>query len=331
MLEPIIRVKDIAWIRLRSPDLDLQEAFLTDFGMSRSDKTDQTLYMRGSDADRHIHITEKGEPCVLGIAFHATSEEDLHRLARAADNASDVEPLDEPGGGLCVRLQDPSGMPIEVVFGVAPAEPIAVAPKILNTGTDKMARQGDLLRVDKAPSQVKRIGHAVISTPCIEQSIAWAHRHLGLIRSDDVYADDDSENLVGSFNRIDDGERYVDHHVLLYVPNQSPGLNHVAFEVQDFDDLAAGHDYMKQQDQWHHVWGIGRHTLGSQIFDYWKDPWGRLHEHWTDSDMLNRDHLYQQHPRSEGFKSQWGTSSPQEFRESSSPLHQAGIQIDGNY
>jgi hypothetical protein len=30
----------------------------------------------------------------------------------------------------------------------------------------------------------------------------------------------------------------------------------------------------------------GRHYLGSQIFDYWKDPFGAEIEHWTDGDQL---------------------------------------------
>jgi hypothetical protein len=34
------------------------------------------------------------------------------------------------------------------------------------------------------------------------------------------------------------------------------------------------------------AWGVGRHLLGSQVFDYWKDPWGFEVEHWTDGDQL---------------------------------------------
>ena len=320
MTQPIIRVKDIAWIRLQAPDLAKQEAFLVNFGLKRSASTADTLYMRGTDSDHHIHITERGEPGVCSIAFLARSLDDLHRLAEIAEGASAVESLDEPGGGHRVRLKEPGGMPIEVVFGVEELDAEQVAPKILNTGDNKHARQGDLLRVPHGPSRVKRIGHAVISTPVIEESIAWAHKHLGVVRSDDVYAEDNPEVLIGSFNRVDSGRAFVDHHALLFVPSESPGLNHVAFEVQDFDDLAAGHEYMRANHEGLHVWGVGRHTLGSQIFDYWKDPWGRLHEHWTDSDMLNEDHPYQRHPRSEGFKSQWGSPSPQEFRDACSPI-----------
>jgi len=318
--DPIIRIKDIAWIRLRSPDLDKQEAFLRDFGMTLSDRTSNALYMRGTDPDHHIHITEKGAPGVTSIAFHARTAEDLYRLSREADNCSEVEAIDEPGGGQRVRLQAPSGMGIEVVFGVETVAEEVVDPLVLNTGHNKHARNGELLRVSKAPSKVKRIGHSVISTPDIERSVLWAHKHLGIVRSDDVHAEDDPTEIVGSFNRVDDGDAYVDHHVLLFVRSQVPGLNHVAFEVQDFDDLLTGHEHLKERHDDLHVWGVGRHTLGSQIFDYWKDPWGRLHEHWTDSDMLNKDHQFQSHPRSSGFKSQWGTQSPQEFRGASSPL-----------
>jgi catechol 2,3-dioxygenase-like lactoylglutathione lyase family enzyme len=318
MLEPIIRVKDIAWIRLRSPDLDLAEQFLCDFGLLRAERTATALYMRGTDPVHHIHITEKGDPRVERIAFWARSEDDLHKLSREAEGASPVETLDEPGGGKRVQLTEHNGMGIEVVWGVASVPALPVQTNTLNFGHAKHARAGELLRVPLRPSQVKRIGHAVISTPDIEGSVAWAHRHLGIIRSDDVHVEGDPDTLLASFNRIDDGEDYVDHHVMMFGRHQTWGLNHVSFEVQDIDDLAIGHDLLEQRYPDRHVWGIGRHTLGSQIFDYWKDPWGRLHEHWTDSDVLNCNNAYRRHPRSQGLRSQWGPQAPQEFRDTAS-------------
>jgi hypothetical protein len=32
---------------------------------------------------------------------------------------------------------------------------------------------------------------------------------------------------------------------------------------------------------------VGRHIQGSQIFDYWRDPFGNKVEHWTDGDLVN--------------------------------------------
>jgi hypothetical protein len=51
---PVIKAFDLAYGRLRSPDLDKQEEFLTDFGMVRADRTKNALYMRGTDAQHHI-------------------------------------------------------------------------------------------------------------------------------------------------------------------------------------------------------------------------------------------------------------------------------------
>ena len=78
----VIKVRDIAHVRLRSPDLDAQEEFLTEFGMVRAARTDTALYMRGTDPAHHIHVTEKGEPGFVGFAYRATSEDDLKTVAK---------------------------------------------------------------------------------------------------------------------------------------------------------------------------------------------------------------------------------------------------------
>src|SRR5260221_8685406 len=81
---PIMKATDIAWGRLRSPDLDKAEAFLTEFGMVRAARTPRALYMRGTDPSHHIHVTEVGESRYVGLAFHAASAEDLDKLTPVA-------------------------------------------------------------------------------------------------------------------------------------------------------------------------------------------------------------------------------------------------------
>ena len=73
----MIKVHDIAFGRLQSPDLDQAEEFLTDIGMVRAERTNDALYMRGTDPDNYIHVTHKGDPKFVGLAFEAASEEDL--------------------------------------------------------------------------------------------------------------------------------------------------------------------------------------------------------------------------------------------------------------
>jgi catechol 2,3-dioxygenase-like lactoylglutathione lyase family enzyme len=309
---PLIKVTDMAWGRLRSPDLDLQEEFLTRFGMTRADRTPTALYMRGTDPHHHIHVTEKGDPKFVGFAYYAASEDDLKRIAQAP-GATGIETIDEPGGGKRVRLQEPNGYQIEVVHGIASVPPIPLkARQRINSGEDPLSRAGELMRLPKGPSQVKRIGHGVLNTPKIKETVAWFRDTIGFICSDDVY-EGGQDNIIGSFNRLDCGERFVDHHVFFCLRHQKTGLNHLSFEVQDIDDVAMGHGYLKQFGKYEHMWGLGRHLLGSQVYDYWADPWGRVHEHWADSDRLNVKNGSNLLPREEALQSQWGEPPPPKF------------------
>jgi catechol 2,3-dioxygenase-like lactoylglutathione lyase family enzyme len=314
----LIKVKDMAYGRLRAPDLDLMEEFLIRFGMTRAARTPTALYMRGTDPAHHIHVTEKGDPKFVGFAYYAESEDDLKRLA-TAPGASAIETLDEPGGGKRVRLTDPNGYQVEVLHGIATVEPIAPRPRQkLNSGEEPLQRAGELMRLPKGPSQVKRIGHGVLNTPKFRETVAWFRDTLGFICSDDVYAGDKS-NLIGSFNRLDRGDDYVDHHVFFCLAHEKTGLNHLSFEVQDIDDVAMGHEYLKQCGQYEHMWGLGRHLLGSQVYDYWADPWGRVHEHWADSDRLNVKNGSHLLPAEEALVSQWGEAPPEKFINHASP------------
>ena len=44
----MIKATDIAYVRFQAPDLDKMEAYLLNFGMVRSARTDTALYMRGA-------------------------------------------------------------------------------------------------------------------------------------------------------------------------------------------------------------------------------------------------------------------------------------------
>jgi catechol 2,3-dioxygenase-like lactoylglutathione lyase family enzyme len=309
----LIKVTDLAYGRLRAPDLDLAEEFLTHFGMVRAERTPDALYMRGTDSPHHLHVTEKGEPGFVGLAYYAASLDDLKRVAKAP-GASDVEPIDEPGGGKRVRLREPNGYQIEVVYGIKPLRPMAVKRQPLNMGKDSLRRAGELMRLPKGPSRVKRIGHGVLAAPDVVKTTRWFRDTLGFICSDDIYMGA-KDNIIGSFNRCDRGRTYVDHHVFFCIRNERAGLNHLSFEVQDLDDVFMGHEHMKQLGKYEHMWGIGRHLLGSQVYDYWADPWGRVHEHWSDTDRLNVRNGSHLLSAEEGLGSQWGERAPQKFIE----------------
>ena len=176
---PSIKVQDLAYVRLRAPDLDVMEEFLTHFGLIRAARTPSALYMRGTDPAHHLHVTEKGEPGFLALAYRAASEDDLQRVAKVP-GASPVESIDEPGGGQRVRLTEPNGYRIEVVHGIEPLPPIPVPEQPMNTGTEPLRRAGVLMRLRKSPTPIKRIGHGVLGTPKVRETVAVVPRDARL-------------------------------------------------------------------------------------------------------------------------------------------------------
>lgn len=294
-------IADILYVRFRVPDLDRQQRFLDDFGFL-TERDNGTLLARGTDSNRFVYVAEEGEAAFLALGFEALSAGDLERIA-AIDDA-EIRTCELPCGGNMVQLHDPDGLPVEIVHGVdrpAPVPPPRRSP--LNSGEDR-ARLGQRVSFEETPAAVKRLGHCVINVTDFRTSEAWYKERLGLITSDEVYIDEEG-NALGAFMRCDRGAHYVDHHTLFLVGSGQLAFNHAAFEVADWDTLMLGHDSL-QQAGYEHRWGVGKHVLGSQVFDYWKDPHGFTMEHFTDGDLFNVDSGSHQVPVSELLATFWG-------------------------
>ena len=303
----MIKVRDVAFVRFAAPDLGLMERFLVDFGLAVSARDGERLYVRGTDPSPWVHVTERGEPGFRGLAFEADSASDLERAA-AIEGASPIAPLDEPGGGHRVRFTDPDGFGVEVVHGRTPAQALPVhGAATLNRGSAR-ARYGHLQRLTAGPAAVKRLGHVVLQVTDFRRSEAWYKSRFGLLTSDEVYVGD-PDYVVTAFMRCDRGAAYTDHHTLLCVGLGQPRFDHAAFEVEDVDAVMLGHDHLARAG-WRHRSGVGRHLLGSQVFDYWQDPWGHVVEHFTDGDLLNADHPTGQYEPEVALGTQWGSFAP---------------------
>jgi catechol 2,3-dioxygenase-like lactoylglutathione lyase family enzyme len=279
-----IKVNDIAFVRFQAPDLDVMQTFLEDFGMHCAQRTGDTLYMRGTDDEGFVHVTHLGaEAGFVGLAFAANSAADLDDLSPHSD-FSDVVDLDGPGGGRVVRATDPDGFQVEVVAGRGSVGRLPVPTDALRNDAASQPRKGAALRLESGPSHVKRLGHCVLNVVDYRASEAWYKQHFGLVTSDEIQLDE--RTALGAFLRCDRGDHYVDHHTLFLLGVGAAGFNHAAFEVSDFDDLMTGHSHLATRGR-HAQWGVGRHILGSQIYDYWLDPYGHMVEHWTDGDLFN--------------------------------------------
>jgi len=302
----LIKVTDIGFVRFRAPDLDAMEAFAVDFGLTRADRSEETLYLRGTDGDPFLHVTHRGEAGFAGVAFEAASVDDLQTIARA--EGVPAERFDGPGGGYAVRLTDPNGFTVEVVAGRKSADRIEVARAAQTNSAYETPRLNTVKRVGRGPSHVKRLGHCVLNVKDFRLSETWYKSRFGFITSDEISLGA-TNAVLGAFMRCDRGPIPSDHHTLFLVGSRKPKFNHAAFEVADYDDLMMGNSWL-QEHQRRHEWGVGRHFLGSQIFDYWRDPWGHTLEHWTDGDLLSADWGSRRASTQELMGVQWGPSAP---------------------
>jgi catechol 2,3-dioxygenase-like lactoylglutathione lyase family enzyme len=283
----MITVRDIAYVRYAAPDLERMESFLKDFGLHRAARTDRALYMRAANAQSFVHVTELASaPANLGFGLLARGAADLEQAAR--EFGGTIETATAPGGGQRLRLTDPSGFEVDIVHGQQGAAPMPVrAPIPLNPATGRQ-RLGVPVRLGPQPSSVVRLGHVALLVKDFKASREFYGR-LGF-RDSDTYFAGAKDNLVGSFMHCGLGAEYTDHHTVAIVqtPDGTARFDHTAFEVLDLDDLMQGQAFLQSRG-YLHSWGVGRHIEGSQLFDYWRDPWGQKIEHWTDGDLVNDD------------------------------------------
>lgn len=278
----IIKIADISHVRFTAPDLSAMQVFLEEFGLKPALAADGVLYARGAGTAPFLHATAKGEPGFAALGLRADGADDLAALAKAEDKI--VEDFAAPGGGKVVRLRDPDGNLVEVVAGQTAVAPLTLEPEFPHNSAVQHPRLRKTIRLRSGPSSVVRLGHCVLEVADFRAAEAWYKSRFGFITSDEIEMAPGT--AIGAFLRCDRGPTPTDHHTLflLQSPN-GPGFNHAAFEVANMDDLMRGHTHLKNAKR-KAAWGVGRHILGSQIFDYWKDPWGHELEHWTDGDLF---------------------------------------------
>lgn len=305
-------IQDIAFVRYQVPDLDRMEAFLTDFGLQRAERTPQALFMRAGGPSRHVHISELGpDTATLGFGLQARSAQALAELAARVGQPVQANP--EPGGGRRVRFTDPCGFIVDVIHG---QEPLAALPQrepLAFNPASKRQRFGTPVRLGPKPSSVTRLGHLALLVPDFAQAHAFYREVLGFETSDTYWAGEET-NKIAAFMHCGLGEQWTDHHTLALItsPDGRARFDHSAFEVIDLDDLIQGGEHLKARGHTH-SWGVGRHIQGSQLFDYWRDPFGHKIEHWTDGDLVNDSTPVGTAPISNDELRQWAPALNPEF------------------
>jgi hypothetical protein len=152
------------------------------------------------------------------------------------------------------------------------------------------------------PVQPLKLGHIVIGSTDQKATQGFFTNGLGLKISDEVAG-------AAAFMRCS-----TDHHNVLVQQAPLNFLHHTAWQVTDIDEIGRGAAALLARDPARHVWGLGRHYLGSNFFWYLKDPAGNFSEYYSDLDCIVDDALWKPGVW-EGVKGlySWGPPPPPSF------------------
>lgn len=196
--------------------------------------------------------------------------------------AGKIEELtDAPGGGHRIQFVDPEGFPVNLIFGQTPAETGKLPKKLIYNTEKEKTREGAFQRFHDGPAAVHKLGHYGLCVSDLQEQVRFYTRNFNLVPSDFMRVEKEDvpggQEEVAFFAHIDRGEEYVDHHSFFMGSAPTSHVHHSSFEIHDFDTQLLGHKWLASKN-YKSVWGVGRHVLGSQIFDYWWDPTGFMIE-----------------------------------------------------
>jgi catechol 2,3-dioxygenase-like lactoylglutathione lyase family enzyme len=302
------RAIELAFLRWEKRQLKPTEAFWRDFGMHIVSSSPERLVARGAGPAPCIAIAERGtSDRFVGPAFRMSVDTDLDRYV-AELGARWLESEIIPGGGRGIELSDPSGRSVWLLQGQSQLDRLPVRESAgRDTNSLHAPRVNRTVRAPIEPARVMKLGHVVFQTVDFPRMADWYLRVLGLIPTDVQYLADGSPNLA--FCRLDLGEQPADHHTFVLVGGIEEKYEHSAYEVIDLDALGQGQQVLRAHG-YRHMWGIGRHLLGSQLFDYWFDPDGFEYEHYTDGDLFTADFETAYSPLEFGGIWAWGDDAP---------------------
>lgn len=266
---PKISLKRIAHVYYTHANLNKAHEFLQDFGFNPVKQLEDKIYYRGYGTEPFTYCATKGSDDAFGgAAFVVDSIDDLELATQVLPGASQIYDLDAPGGGKCVTFHDQvDGFPFHLVYGQEPVEMSNNLPELdYNYPTTKNRAVNKTQRFKKGPSPIHKLGHFGLCVTDYKRAFDFYISHFNFKPSEIVY--DDRGVDITTFLHLDRGEEMVDHHCFFFFEGPKFHVHHSSFEVHDFDIQALGHQWLKEKG-YKLVWGVGRHVMGSQIFDYW--------------------------------------------------------------
>ena len=268
-------------------DIDAGKRYFEDWGLPSADHgASGADYLLPSGQSIQLR---KASDSLLPPAIEAGST--VREIVWGVDNAAALDAIGaelsrdqkverDSAGGL--RAKDPVGMAL--TFRVAKAVP--VKPQAPDKGVNH-----PFWPVDRV--HPLRIGHAVFFTPSskLKETSEFYTGRLGFRMTESVRGFGDFMRCGGS----------PDHHNLFLISiGEKQGFNHVAFELNNFDEIMTGGKFMEGHG-WKATTKPGRHIMGSNLFWYFKNPSGGNTEYFADMDVFDENWQPRIHDKNPGY------------------------------
>jgi len=282
---------------LTVPDLEEACRFYAAFGLSvRAEGDSAGIYTRGS-SHRWGQLAEGRKKRLHHLSF-GVFERDLERF-RALTERLGVSRLDPPPGveSAGIWIRDPDGTLIELTV----AEKSSPNEKPVTEFASSPAGIAGAPKRSAAPQvSPSRLGHCLIFTRNIDETVAFYTQVLGLALSDRC------GNAIAFMHGIHGSA----HHLIAFARSEAPGLHHSSWDVSSLDEIGLGAIQMAQRG-YSDGWGLGRHVLGSNYFHYVRDPWASYCEYSCDMDYIPADGRWEarDHAPEDAFYV-WGPKPP---------------------
>ncbi len=289
-------------ITLGVPDVASTAAYYDDFGLTRIDdgvNPTDPVRMGTTDGGEQLAITKARRRRLLQLGVGVDNPDDLDRIAqslgRLGIEATRTErslEATEPGTKVVVRVEVADRIDSDPAPAAATNRPGAI--------DRPNERAASVTRENRV--RPRKLGHVVLGSTDQEASQRFFTDGIGFKVSDLVK---DS----AAFLRCS-----TDHHNVLVQAAPVDLLHHSSWQVDDVDEVGRGAAAMLAGDPDRHVWGLGRHAIGSNFFWYLKDPAGNFSEYYSDIDCIVDDALWKPSVW-EGARAlfDWGPPPPPSF------------------
>lgn len=277
------------------PDVEAAFGYYVEFGLV----PDADGWLRTQDGGRQLRLVQSPTRRLVELAIGADDPDDIARIARQ------LAALD-----LDVQFTESEVLTNEPITGARVR--VALTPRMAQNVTPPTAYNGPgrtdrgtsrapgILRV--GPVQPRKLGHVVLGSVEQASTQRFFTHGIGLKVSDEVPG-------LAAFMRCSS-----DHHNVLVTAAPVNFLHHTSWQVTDIDEIGRGAMAMLEEHPERHVWGLGRHHIGSNFFWYLKDPAGTFSEYYSDMDCIVDEALWKPEVWDEARSLySWGPPPPPSF------------------